>query len=368
MIAVQGMVSRIGLVTGEGLAANIKSHFPRWVLYAMVLGLVISNTITTGADLGAIGEAVHLIAPPIPAKTALVPAAGCFACVLALGGYELIRKLFKWLTLVLFAYVGAGILARPDVGQVLRGTFLPSLSFDSKSLSNLVALLGATGSPYLMFWQARDEVEEQIEEGRTSASERRGTTRAELHYSMWDVIVGMVVSQLIAYFVQISTAATLHNAGQTEIESAADAAKALQPLAGNAAGILFALGLIGAGCLAIPVLAASAAFAVAEVFGWRAGLDQQFKTARRFYGAIAGTLCLGLAVNFVGINPFHALFLASLIFGLLTPQLVLVVLLIVNNRRIMGSATPGRWLNTLAVATLLTNTAGAVGFLLTTGK
>jgi Mn2+/Fe2+ NRAMP family transporter len=334
----------------------------------MVLGLVVSNAITAGADLGAIGEAVHLVVPPIPAKVALLPAAIGITLVLALGGYELIRRVFKWLTLVLFAYVGAGILARPDVGQVLRGTFVPSLSFDSQSLSNLVALLGATGSPYLMFWQAREEVEEQIEQGRARPDQRRGTTRAELRYSMWDVIVGMIVSQLIAYFVQIATAATLHNAGQTEIESAADAAKALQPLAGNAAGILFALGLIGAGCLAIPVLAASAAFAIAEVLGWRAGLDQPFTRARRFYVAIASTLCLGLVINFVGINPFQALFLASLIFGLMTPPLLLLVLLIANNRRIMGAATPGRWLNALGVVTLLTNLAGALGLLLTGGK
>lgn len=368
MVAVQTMVSRLGLVTGLGLAANLKRHYPRWVLYLMVLGLVVSNTITVGADIGAIGEAVHLLVPPIPSKLVLLPVAVGIALVLGTGGYALIRKIFKWLTLVLFAYIGSGVLAKPDLGEVLKGTLVPRLSFDSQYLSNLVALFGATVSPYLMFWQATEEVEEQVEMGRQSRAERVGTTRAELKYSLWDVSIGMLVSQVITYFIQISTAATLHQAGQTEIDTATQAAQALRPLAGDADGVLFAFGLIGAGCLAVPVLAASGAFALAEVFGWRAGLNHTFGRARGFHAAIAGSLLIGLGINFVGISPFKALFLASLIFGLLTPPLVLVVLLIVNNRRIMGDARPGRWLNGLGVLTLLTNAAAAVGLLLTGGK
>jgi Mn2+/Fe2+ NRAMP family transporter len=218
-----------------------------------------------------------------------------------------------------------------------------------------------------MFWQAREEVEEQVEMGAVRIRDRKGTTLAEERNALWDITVGMIVSQLIAYFIQMSTAATLHSQ-QQEVTSAADAAKALQPLAGDAASALFAVGLIGAGLLAVPVLAASGAFATTQVFNWRSGLNQKFGDARQFYMLIAAVLGIGVAINFVGIDPFQALFLASLIFGLITPPLVVIVLILANNRELMGNAAPGKLLNTICVVTLLTNTAGAIGFLFTGGK
>jgi Mn2+/Fe2+ NRAMP family transporter len=200
--------------------------------------------------------------------------------------------------------------------------------------------------------------------GRTTRAQRRGTTNAELRYSAWDIVTGMVFSQVIAYFIQLSTAATLHQAGR-QVQSASDAAEALRPLAGGAAEALFAVGLLATGALAIPVLAAGAAFALSAVWGWRAGLNESARRAKRFYGAIGAVFAIGLAMNFVGIDSFQSLFLASVIFGLLTPPLILVLLLMVNNRRIMGDRVAGRWLNVVGVVTLLTNTAGVVGFLLT---
>jgi NRAMP (natural resistance-associated macrophage protein)-like metal ion transporter len=364
MVAVQEMSSRIGLVCGEGLAGVLRRHYPRWVAYAMVFGLVASSTITAGADIGAIAEAIHLLVP-LPAKAMVLPIAAGIVLTLVFGGYRLINGIFKWLVSILFAYVGAGLLAGPDWGAALRGTLVPTVAWDGQSLSNIVALLGATGSPYLMFWQASQEVEEEVEMGRTSRRERRGETRAELRYSLVDVVVGMVVSQVIAYFVQLSTAATLHRAGQRDVESAAQAAEALRPLAGDAATTLFAVGLISAGLLAVPILVSGAGLAVAELFGWPANLSAPFGRAKGFYGVIAAATGVGLAINFVGLNPLRALFLASLLFGLLTPPLVLVMLLVTNNRRIMGDRVNGRWLNAIGGVTLLTNTAAAVGFLLT---
>ncbi len=363
MVAIQMLSSRIGLVTGEGLGATLKRHYSRWVLYPVVLGLVASNVITVGADLHAIGEALRLMVP-LPPLVGAIAAAIALMGVLTFGGYRLIDRYLKWLAVVFLAYVGAGFLAHPQWDQVLRGTFVPTISTDSTFLSNLVALLGATGSPYLLFWQARQEVEEEVEMGRKDRRQRLGTTSKELRYGMWDVIAGMVFSQVIAYFVQLATAATLHNAGK-QVQSASDAAQALRPLAGDAASILFSIGLIATGCLAIPVLAGSAAFAVSATFGWRSGLSQPATRARRFYGALGAVLLVGLGMNLAGLDSFQALFFASLIFGLLTPPLILIILLIANNRRIMGDRVAGRWLNALGIVTLLTNTAGAVGFLLT---
>ena len=364
MVTVQTMVSRLGLVTGDALATTLRRHYSIWLLYPLVLGLVVSNTITAGADLGAIGEAVHLFAP-LPGQAVVIVVAIGIVAGLALGGYGLINRTFKWLTLVLFAYVGAGLLARPDPGAVLRGTFLPTLSFDQDSLSNVVALLGATVSPYMLFWQSQEEVEDEVELGRTSRRSREGTTRTELRYAFWDVTVGMVFSQLITFFVQLATAATLNQQGRTDIESAGQAAEALRPLAGDAAGLLFAIGIIGAGCLAVPILLSGAAFAVANTFGWRSGLEQRFETAPRFYATIGLLALVGVGLSFVGINPIHALFLASLIFGLLTPPLVVVLLLIMNRKQIMGRYTNGPWLNAFGILALLTNTVAVVGFLLT---
>src|SRR5438067_1463440 len=263
MASVQFTCAKIGMVSGEGLAGVLRRHYPKPLLYLAVLGLVIANTINAGADVGAVAAAINLIVP-IPIWLLIVPVAIAILLLQVFGSYELIARVFKWLTLALLAYIAAAFFARPEPVEVLKGSFIPTLSLDPTFLATLVAILGTTISPYLFFWQASQEVEEEVEIGRRWLWQRRGATDKELKYRALDINIGMALSNVVMYFIILATAATLHKAGQTDIQSAADAAKALEPLAGAAAKILLALGLIGAGFLAVPILTGSAAYAVSE--------------------------------------------------------------------------------------------------------
>ena len=216
---------------------------------------------------------------------------------------------------------------------MLRGTFIPTLSLDKTFLSTLVAILGTTISPYLFFWQSDQEVEEQIQMGRVTLQSRRGATDTELKYAAWDNNIGMALSNVVMYFIILATAATLFKAGQTNIQSAADAAKALEPLAGPAAKVLLAVGLIGAGFLAVPILTGSAAYAVAETFGWKFGLNRKPGRARPFYGVIVVASLVGMLINFLGINPIDALFWTAVLNGLLAPPLLVLIMLVANSQR-----------------------------------
>jgi Mn2+/Fe2+ NRAMP family transporter len=250
-------------------------------VYAAVFGLFLANTVNAGADIGAIAAAINLLVP-ISMVVLIVPIALSIVALQIWGSYRLIANTFKWLALALLAYVAAALFARPDPVEVLRGTFIPTLSLDTTFLSTLVAILGTTISPYLFFWQSDQEVEEQIQMGRVTLQSRRGATDTELKYAAWDNNIGMGLSNVVMYFIILATAATLFKAGQTNIQSAADAAKALEPLAGPAAKVLLAVGLIGAGFLAVPILTGSAAYAVAEAFGWKFGLSRKPGRARPF--------------------------------------------------------------------------------------
>jgi NRAMP (natural resistance-associated macrophage protein)-like metal ion transporter len=367
MAAVQYVCAKVGLVTGMGLAGVLRRHYPRWLLYPAVLGLVVANTINAGADIGAIAAGLDLLVGVRPGL-AVVPVALVILGLQLWGSYRLIARTFKWLTLVLLAYVGAGFLAAPDWGAVLRATVLPSLSFDRQHLTVLVAILGTTISPYLFFWQASQEVEEEVSLGRAQLRQRLGASDAELRYAAWDVDVGMLFANVVFYFVILTTAATLHRAGQTDISSAAEAAQALAPLAGQHASVLFAVGLIGAGLLAVPVLTGSAAYAVCEAFGWRYGLDEKPWEARQFYGVIALATLAGLALDYTGISPMDALFWTAVLNGFVAPPLLLLIMLIANNRAIMGERTNGRWTNLLGWAATAAMFAAAAGLVLTWGR
>lgn len=367
MAAVQLICAKVGMVTGMGLAAVLRRHYSRSLLYVAVLGLVIANTINAGADIGAIAAAINLLIP-VPIAAMIVPIALIILAVQIWGSYQLIAKTFKWLALALFAYIGSAFFAKPNWAEVLKGTLIPTISFNAQFLSTLVAILGTTISPYLFFWQANQEVEEEISMGRRTLAQRKGATDAEMKYAAWDVNIGMLFSNVVMYFIILATAATLFKAGKTNIQSATDAAQALRPLAGEGAYFLLAVGLIGAGFLTVPILTGSSAYAVAEAFGGKYGFDKKPQRAKLFYGVIAASTLVGMLINFLGINPISALFWTAVINGFLAPPLLVVIMLIANNRKVMGDRVNGRWVNLLGWATTVIMFAAAIGLILTWGQ
>jgi NRAMP (natural resistance-associated macrophage protein)-like metal ion transporter len=348
--AVQLMCSRLAIVSGRGLAGAVRQHMPRWVLYSTCLALFAANAVNLGADLGGMAEATEMLTG-IPWWIWTPLYAGALLALLVWSSYQRIVSVFKWLALVLFSYIGAGILARPDWADVLRATFIPRFEFSGQFFSALVAIFGATLSPYLFFWQAAQEVEEEYARGRHTVDERQGATSDELRRSRIDVFSGAFVSRLIAYFVTISTAATLHASGKRNISTAAEAAAALEPIAGDAASWLFALGLIGTGMLAVPVLAGSSAYAVSEAAAWRGSLQKQPRLARRFYRVIGFAMLLGMSLKLIGFSAVSMLFWSAAINGVLAPPLILIVVLLTGRREVMGDkiAPPlARWLGLAA--------------------
>jgi NRAMP (natural resistance-associated macrophage protein)-like metal ion transporter len=367
MASVQFICAKIGLVSGRGIAGVLRDHYPRALLYAVVLGLMAANTINAGADILAVAAGVNLLVP-VPVAAVIVPVAVGIVALQVWGSDRLIARTFKWLTLSLFAYVASAFFARPDWGGVLRGTFLPALRFDGTFLATLVAVLGTTISPYLFFWQANQEVEEEVSRGRRRLWQRKGATDGELRYAFWDVNVGMLFSNLVMYFIILATAATLHRAGRTDINSAADAAEALRPLAGDAATVLMALGLIGTGLLAVPILTGSAAYAVCEAFGWKCGLDARPGKAKEFYLVLTVSTLAGLLIEFVGISAMDALFWTAVINGFLAPPLLVVIMLIANREQVMGRRVNAWWENVLGWTTTAVMFAAAVALVLTWGN
>lgn len=367
MAAVQYICAKIGMVCGTGLAGVLRRHYSGKLLYPVLLSLVIANTINAGTDIGAIAAAINLLVP-IPPVVMIVPIALIIVALQIWGSYRLIARTFKWLTLTLFAYIASTFLANPPWGEVVKATFIPTIRFDSTFLLTIVAILGTTISPYLFFWQASEEVEEEVSMGRKRLWQRKGATDTELKYAALDVNIGMIFCNVVFYFVILGTAATLHAGGKTEIESATDAAQALRPLAGNAASVLFALGIIGAGFLAVPVLTGSAAYAIAETFGWQYGLDKKPERAKQFYAAITISTATGMLINFIGINPIKALFWTAIINGFLAPPLLVVIMIVANNKEIMGNRTNGLWTNVLGWTTAVVMFAAAIASVLAWNK
>ena len=364
MAVVQFLCAKIGMVSGMGLAGVLRRHYSKKLLYPCVAALLIANTINAGADIGGIAAALNLLMP-MSITSLVLPVALIIVALQFWGSYKVIARVFKWLALSLFAYVAAAFLAKPAWHEVLKATVLPQVSFDRRYLVTIVALLGTTISPYLFFWQASEEVEEEVDMGRKTLAERQGATYAELRNAAADTYTGMFFSNLVSYFVIAAAAATLHVGGKTGIQSAAEAAQALRPLAGSAATILFALGLIGAGVLAVPVLTGSAAYAIAEAFGWESSLSDKPREAKQFYAVIAGATLVGVMINFLGINQMAALFWTAVINGVVSPPLLIVIMLVSNNRKVMGDRVNNTWANTLGWLTTLLMFAAAIGMFVT---
>jgi NRAMP (natural resistance-associated macrophage protein)-like metal ion transporter len=362
MVAVVYLSSKLGQVTGQGLFAVIRNHYPRWLLYPIVLCVVIGNTIEAGADIGGIAAALHLLLP-VPAGL-LVIAVTVISLVLQIwGSYRLISNIFRLLSLSLLAYVGSMILSHPDVGAIRRAIFLPSIRFDRESLSILVAMIGTALSAYLFTWQSNEEVEEKVTSGQIDPGDRRGTTGQHLRRTALDVAFGMFFSALVMYSIIVATAATLHRSGQQQIETAAQAAQALTPIAGHAASLLFCIGIVGVGFLAIPVMTTGAAYDVCQSFRCRNGLHLKWRDGKIFYGVIAGVMAAAAGMNFLGINPMRALVLAGIVQGFSTPPLMLLIMLLTNKRSVVGDKLNTPLVNGMGWATTVITSAASLALL-----
>jgi NRAMP (natural resistance-associated macrophage protein)-like metal ion transporter len=364
MYVVVYVSAKLGQVFGKGLFAIVRDRYPRWVLYPVVLGAFCGNVIEAAASLGGIGAALNLLVP-IPIPAIVVVAAGVILAFQFFGSYTLLRNIFRWLALALFAYVAAALLAKPDPGEVLRATFVPRLRFDAEFLSMIVACIGTSLSAYIYTWQSNQEVEEEIAQGRHRLRQRKGATDAELRKTRRDVVIGMLFSNLILYFIILSTGATLHPAGQTEIESAAQAAAALEPLAGAGAKYLFALGVVGVGFLAVPVMTTGAAYDLVQGAGRNGSLHARPGGAKLFYGTIAGVTVLAVALNFLGFNPMRALVWSGIVQGFSVPPLLFLMMRMTNDKAVMGERVNGRLTNLLGWITTLVTFAATVCLVVT---
>lgn len=354
MYVVVYLSAKLGRVYGKGLFAVIRDRYPPWLLYPLMIGTVIGNVIEAAADLGGIGASLNLLIPlPVPMIVVIVAVA-----LLALqfwGSYALLRDIFKWLALALFAYVAAAVMARPNMWDVVSGTLVPRIQFTSEFLLMIVACIGTSLSAYIYTWQSNQEVEDEIEEGKRTVEQRRGASDSDLSRTRRDVVIGMVFSNLILYFIILATGATLHPAGTLQIETAAQAAAALEPLAGAGAKVLFALGVVGAGFLALPVLTAGAAYNLAQALEKPSSLNAKPREAPLFYLTIAAVTLVAVALNFLGFNPMKALVWSGVVQGFSVPPLLLLMMLLTNDREVMCERANGTLTNTLgAITTAMT--------------
>jgi NRAMP (natural resistance-associated macrophage protein)-like metal ion transporter len=334
--AVQETAARLGLVTGKGLAVLIKERFPRWVLFSAVLLVVCANVFNIGADLGSMAASIRELAP-IPYAPLVVLLAGAILGVEIFVPYRRYSGILRWLTLSLVAYIAVLFVIKVNWGQVVRDVFIPSIHGDRVYLVALIAVFGTTISPYLFFWQASEEVEEELEHNESLPL--YPFDKGHLRAMRVDVVAGMTSAVVVMFAIMVASAATLHTHGITTIQTADQAARALRPIAGPVAGLLFALGIVGTGALAVPVLAGSSAYAIAETFGWREGLSRTFREAVGFYGSIAAAMTVGLVLGFIGIDPIRALYYSAILNGLAAPPLILLMLIL---SRSTGTCGPWR--------------------------
>jgi len=336
MATIQEMCARIALVTGRGLASNIKQTFSRKILYVCTILLFFANTLNIGADLGAMAKSIQLIIPKSSFIFLVIftGIAGLFLEVLV--PYRKYSKYLKWLVLAVFSYIFTGLIINMDWSILLHDGLIPQITFSKTQILLITGILGTTISPYLFFWQTSQEIEEEISEGKTTIISRKGTNIAEVKKMRIDIWAGMFLSNLVMFFIIAVCSSTLFANGITNIETAADAARALAPLAGDFAFLLFAIGIIGTGLLAIPILAGSTAYAISESFGWKEGLYRKFKTAHAFYGVIVVSIIIGIILNFIGINPIKALIYSAIANGIVAPVILVFIVKISGSKKIMG--------------------------------
>ena len=360
MACVQMMSARIGMVSGCGLAGAFRLKFPRWLSALFAAALFAANTINIASDLAGMGDAASMLVrgPPLLYATAF----GLLLCAVAVRlRYRQIARALQWLTLALFAYVAAAFLVHVDWRDVAKSTFIPTLPHGREAWATLVAILGTTISPYLFYWQAGQEIEEQKAEGLDSVALRRGSTERKIDDRRIDVATGTFASNLIMFFIIVTTAATLHASGHTHVETTRQAAEALRPLAGDVSYWLFAAGLIGTGLLAVPVLAGSAAYAFAETFDWRYGLDQKFRRAPAFYVVFILATVLAILIDAFGIDPMKALFWSAVLNGLLAPLVLVCMYLVSRDSKIMAGQVTPRWVRAIVAITTLLMVGAAIG-------
>ncbi len=354
--AVQETAARLGLVTGHGLATLIKNRFPRWVLFGAVALVAVANGFNIGADLGSMAASVRLLVP-LPQALLLVAMAGLMVGLEILLPYERYAKVLRWLTLSLAAYIAVLFAIDVNWGSVLRQTLIPRISWNRPQIAMLIAILGTTISPYLFFWQASEEVEERHLE------KMHAVDREHLSLMRTDVLAGMASAVLVMFAIMVASAATLGRRGVTTVQTAQQAAEALRPIAGRLASLLFTLGIVGTGLLAVPVLAGSTAYALSEAFGWREGLGRKFNRARKFYLVIAVAMLVGLGLNFGGIDPIRALYFAAILNGVAAPPLILLLLILSNDQPTCGAWTGRRWSNALVGLALVLMTTLPIAYL-----
>jgi NRAMP (natural resistance-associated macrophage protein)-like metal ion transporter len=360
MATIQEMCARIGLVTGRGLAGNIRVFFPKRVLYLCTTLLFAANTLNIGADIGAMAKAVQLLNPRLNFSIIVVCITLISLFLQIYTPYVRYARYLKWLALVLFSYVFSAILAHLNWHTVINHAFLPTITFSKSQLLLICAILGTTISPYLFFWQTSQEVEERILQGKTTLAERRtAIDPTDVKSMRIDVWSGMLLSNMVMFFIVAACGSILFTHGITNIQTSAQAAEALRPFAGNATYFLFAAGIIGTGLLAIPVLAGSSSYALAESFRWREGLYRNIKQAYAFYGVIIISMFVGLGINFIGLDPIKALIYAAVGNGLVAPIILLMIILISSNHKIMGHWTNKRWVTGVGwLITLLMTVSG----------
>ncbi len=357
MASIQEMCARIGLVTSHGLAGTLKSYYSKPVLYLMLLFSFPAIVMNIGADIAGMGAVGHLLFPSVKATYLSIGFTIVLLVLIVYLPYQKIAQVLKYLCLVLLVYMIVPFLHKQDWAAVLKSTFVPTIKFDKNFISILVAILGTTISPYLFFWQATMEVE-----GKKNKERKKllMVNKRIIHEMRLDVDFGMLFSNLVMFFIILTAGSVLFNGNIHQIDTVEQAAQALKPLAGNAAYLLFAAGIIGTGLLAIPVLSGSLSYIVTESFGWKEGLDKKFYQAKAFYIIIAISLILGLSLNYIGISPIKALIYSAVLYGLTAPVLIAIILHISNNKKIMGKNTNGKTSNILGFLALILMSMAAV--------
>ena len=358
MIAIQEMCARIGLVANNGLAGVIKKDYPKSVLYLIVLVTFPAVILNIGADISAVGAVLNLLLPQIPATVFSVIFTILLTLALIKFSYKRIAKILKWLCLIMLSYFIVPFLVNPNWQTIIINTLLPVIRFDKNFILIIVALFGTTISPYLFFWQASAEAEERRHSSKQLIVNKKIIRNMDL-----DIDAGMIFSNMIMFFVILTTGTVLFTANITQIDTVQQAAIALRPLAGNASYLLFALGIIGSGLIAIPVLAGSLSYIYAEIKGSEEGLDKKFHEAKGFYTVLIISLLTGLAINFAGISPIKMLIYSAVLYGLTAPILILLILHISNNKSILGKYVNGRLSNILGILTFIVMTAAAIAYL-----
>ncbi len=360
MAAIQGMCARIGIVTSAGLTTTLKKHYSKTLLYVFVIISFPAIILNIGADIAGMGAVANMLCPSVHAIIFSFVFVLMLIITLIYFPYKKIASVLKWLCLTLMLYIIVPFLVKQDIGTILRATFIPQIHWDKEYVAILVAILGTTISPYLFFWQTSMETEEH-----GARMNRLMVDKADVKDMRLDVNVGMFFSNFVMYFIILATGSVLFKEGVKNINTVQDAASALKPLAGNSAYLLFAIGVIGTGLLAIPVLAGSVSYMLAETFGWKEGLNKKWHQAKRFYLILAISIAIGFVINLIGINPIKALIFTAIAYGVTAPILIAIILHICNNKKIMGEFTNGILSNILGWVTLVLMTAAAVALFVT---